>query len=72
MATLLLERLQELREKGEYDPSVVSNALKMVQNEDIKAYIERHPLESMASGSLLRELEGLDMTFASTRNNNSV
>ena len=57
VTALLLEKLQELRQSGEYDASVVSNALKLVKEEDIRAYASVHPLQSIADQGILRELD---------------
>lgn len=67
VTNLLLERLKELRSAGEYDPSVVSNALKLVKDEDIRAVVEEHPLNKFNSPAFaeLRETLQSDVYFQS-------
>ena len=43
VSCLLLDQLRRLREVGEYDHSVVSNALKLVKDEGIAAFAETSP-----------------------------
>ena len=60
VTNLLLERLKQLRASGEYDASVVSNALKLVKDEDIKAVVEEHPLHKFNGPAFAELREQLD------------
>ena len=66
VTALLLEKLQELRQDGTYDASVVANALKLIKDEDVHAHVGAHPLQKIADLGLLEELSGLEQ-FATTR-----
>lgn len=63
---LLLAKLRDLNANGEFDNNVVNAALKLLKEEGVQAFVERHPLSGLGDAAeLIDELDGLDLTFLS-------
>ena len=60
-AEMLRNRARECAESGEWDPSVISNSLKLLSSEGVRAKVTASPLASIDS-NVLEDLEDLNFS----------